>query len=310
MFTMRDLLAAPMFGSSKAVLEAHVDAIKSADMVHLTAPATVDGVLAIGQLEAAFLDLGVRYSRRLFTPRHHLPRDAPPAWSLESNGLTVVLDVEEATWDIDDLPSTECIHIVPLTTTVEMGAKHRTFSGAIDPVLQAAAIAALIAPNGRRVRKLRPFISMGLWSRSALETNMDPIHTTVLNHLKEEGTLRIIPLPEVPLPAEGMMPGLSERQLKRLRKVWPSMDVDQRSMALSELLLPCLTQPELSTPRLEELTWHRMVVGDDATDLASQLHLVKQAWPDDQGGGRLFAGSLLDRWLSTGRFSSSERATD
>ena len=55
---MRDLLAAPMFGSSKAVLEAHGDAIKSADMVHLTAPATVDGVLAIGQLEAAFLDLG------------------------------------------------------------------------------------------------------------------------------------------------------------------------------------------------------------------------------------------------------------
>ena len=139
---------------------------------------------------------------------------------------------------------------------------------------------------------------------------MDPIHTTVLNHLKEEGTLRIIPLPEVPLPAEGMMPGLSERQLKRLRRVWPTMDVDQRSMALSELLLPCLTQPELSTPRLEELTWHRMVVGDDTTDLASQLHLVKQAWPDDQGGGRLFAGSLLDRWLSTGRFSSAKQATD
>ena len=185
------------------MLEAHGDAIKSADMVHLTAPATVDGVLAIGQLEAAFLDLGVRYSRRLFTPRHHLPRDAPPAWSVESNGLTVVLDVEEATWDVDDLPSTECIHIVPLTTTVEMGAKHRTFSGAIDPVLQAAALAALIAPNGRRVRRLRPFISMGLSSRSALETNMDPIHTTVLNHLKEEGTLRIIPLPEVPLACRG-----------------------------------------------------------------------------------------------------------
>ena len=83
-----------------------------------------------------------------------------------------------------------------------MGAKHRTFSGAIDPVLQAAALAALIAPNGRRVRKLRPFISMGLWSRSALETNMDPIHTTVLNHLKEEGTLRIIP-PRSPLACRG-----------------------------------------------------------------------------------------------------------
>ena len=307
---MRDLLDAPMFASSRAVLDAHGDAIKAANMVHLTAPATVDGILAIGQLEAAFLDIGVRYSRRLFTPRHHLPRDAPPAWSVEATGLTVVLDVEESTWELNDLTSTDCIHLVPLMTTVEMGAKHRTLSGAIDPVLQAAALAALIAPNGRRVRKLRPYISLGLWSRSALETNMDPIHTTLLNHLKEEGTLRILPLPEVISPAEGMMPGLSERQLKRLRKVWPTMDVDQRSMALSELLLPCLTQPELSTPRLEELTWHRMVVGDDAIDLASQLHAVKLAWPEDYETSRLFGGGLLDQWLSTGRFSAPERATD
>lgn len=307
---MRDLLATPMFSLLKATMEAHGEAIKAAEMIHLTAPATVEGVLAIGQLEAAFLDVGVRYRRRLFTPRHHLPRDAPAAWSVEATGLTVVVDVEEATWSVDDMASTEHIHLVPLTTTVEMGAKHRTFSGAVDPVLQAAALAALVAPGGRRVRKLRPFVSLGLWSRSALETNMDPIHTTVLNHLKEEGTLRVVPLPEVPSPATGMMPGLSERQLRRLAKVWPTMDVDQRSMAISELLLPCLTESELSTPRLEELTWHRMLVGDEHMDLASQLHLVKQAWPEEADASRLYASKLLDRWLGTGRFSAEGQATD
>ncbi|MEL0266961.1 MAG: hypothetical protein VW945_05670, partial [Candidatus Poseidoniales archaeon] len=170
-----------MFSSLKATLEAHAKTINAAEMIHLTAPATVEGVLAIGQLEAAFLDVGARYRRRLFTPRHHLPRDAPPAWSVESTGLTVVVDVEEATWSADELASSDHIHLVPLSTTVEMGANHRTFSGAVDPVLQAAALAALVAPAGRRVRRLRPFISLGLWSRSALETNMDPIHTTVLN---------------------------------------------------------------------------------------------------------------------------------
>ena len=307
---MRDLLATPMFSASKAMLEAHGQAIKSAEMIHLTAPATVEGVLAIGQLEAALLDVGLRYRRRLFTPRHHLPRDAPPAWSVEATGLTVVVDVEEATWSVDELATTEHIHVVPMMATVEMGAKHRTFSGAIDPVLQAAALAAMIAPNGRRVRKLRPYISLGLWSRSALETNMDPIHTSVLNHLKEEGTLRVVPLPEVPSPAEGMMPGLSDRQLKRLGKVWPTMDVDQRSMAISELLLPCLTHPELSTPRLEELTWHRMLVGDDTVDLASRLHLVNRAWPEEAEASRLFASGLLDRWLGTGQFSTEPQATD
>jgi len=139
---------------------------------------------------------------------------------------------------------------------------------------------------------------------------MDPIHTTVLNHLKEEGTLRVVPLPEVPSPAAGMMPGLSERQLRRLAKGWPNMDVDQRSMAISELLLPCLTESELSTPRLEELTWHRMLVGDEHIDLASQLHLVKHAWPDEADASRLYASKLLDRWLGTGQFSAEGQATD
>ncbi len=139
---------------------------------------------------------------------------------------------------------------------------------------------------------------------------MDPIHTTVLNHMKEEGTLRVVPLPEVPSPAAGMMPGLSDRQLRRLAKVWPTMDVDQRSMAISELLLPCLTESELSTPRLEELTWHRMLVGDEHIDLASQLHLVKQAWPEEADASRLYASKLLDRWLGTGRFSAEAQATD
>ncbi|MGB0312526.1 MAG: hypothetical protein ACPGDD_01400 [Poseidonia sp.] len=107
-----------------------------------------------------------------------------------------------------------------------------------------------------------------------------------------------------------MMPGLSERQLKRLAKVWPTMDADQRSMAISELLLPCVTESELSTPRLEELTWHRMLVGDEHIDLASQLHVVKQAWPEEADAGRLFASGLLDRWLGTGLLSTGRQATD
>ena len=135
---------------------------------------------------------------------------------------------------------------------------------------------------------------------------MDPIHTAVLNHLKEEGSLRLVPLPEVAAPAEGMMPGLSERQLKRLRRVWSTMDVEQRTMALSELLLPCLTEAELSTPRLEELAWHRMVVGEEAVDLASQVHHLKHAWPQEADAGRLFAPKLLDGWLGTGQLTAGD----
>ena len=102
------------------------------------------------------------------------------------------------------------------------------------------------------------------------------------------------------------MPGLSERQLKRLRRVWSTMDVEQRTMALSELLLPCLTEAELSTPRLEELAWHRMVVGEEAVDLASQVHHLKHAWPQEADASRLFASKLLDGWLGTGQLTAGD----
>lgn len=303
---MRDVLTTPMFAPAASVLLNHAAALKETDMVHITGPATLEGVLAIGQLEAACLDLGMKYRRRFFTPRHHLPRDAPPAWSIESSGLTVIVDVEEATWELEDLPSEDHVHVVPLQTSVELGSQNRRFGGVLDTVVQAGAIAAILAPNGRRVRKLRPYISLGLWLRAALDTNMDPIHSMIVNHLGEEGTLRLVPLPEVPQPATGMIPGLSERQLARLRNVWPTMDVDQRSMALSELLLPCLTKDELSTPRLEELAWHRMLVGDGDVDLASQVHVLRNAWPEEQSDGRLFASSLIDRWLATGQLSNTD----
>jgi hypothetical protein len=220
--------------------------------------------------------------------------------------LTVIVVVEEATWELDDLPSNDHIHVVPLQTSVELGSKNRRFGGALDAVVQAGSIAALVAPNGRRVRKLRPYISLGLWLRAGMDTNMDPIHSMLVNHLSEEGSLRLVPLPEVAQPATGMIPGLSDRQLTRLRKVWPTMDVDQRSMALSELLLPCLTSDELSTPRLEELAWHRMLVGDGEVDLASQVYALRNIWPEEESEGRLFASTLLDRWLRTGQLSNTD----
>ncbi|MDP6194877.1 MAG: hypothetical protein QF880_04070 [Candidatus Poseidonia sp.] len=303
---MRDVFTSPIFSPVSSVLISYAERIKHADLVHISAPATLDGVLALGQLEAACLDLGLKYRRRLYTPRHHLPRDAQPAWTEETKGLTVIADVEEATWEVNDRPETSHVHLVPLNTSIEMGEKNRRLSGALDPVVQAGALAAWLAPNGRRVRKMRPYISLGLWLRGALDASMDPVHTTMLNHLKEEGSVRIVPLPEVDAPSPGMIPGLSERQLKRLAKVWPKMDVDQRSLALSELILPCLMEKEISTPRLEELVWHRMVVGDAPMDLASQAHAIKKEWPEDETASKLFASSLLDGWLSSGLLKAGE----
>ena len=63
---------------------------------------------------------------------------------------------------------------------------------------------------------------------------------------------------------------------------------------------------DLSTPRLEELIWHRMLVGDSDTDIVSQLELIQQAWPLDGEEARIFASKVLDRWLKTAVLSPGD----
>jgi len=120
------------------------------------------------------------------------------------------------------------------------------------------------------------------------------------DHLRDEGAFRVVPLPDVPSPASGMIPDLSERMLARLRKGWPQMDAEARSAALSELLLPALQNPSLSTPRLEELVWHRLMLGTSDVDVMSQVHLAEQSWPKEAGEAKVHASKLADIFLKSG----------
>ena len=52
------------------------------------------------------------------------------------------------------------------------------------------------------------------------------------------------------------------------------MDFKQRQQALSELALQALSNRKISTPRLEELIWHRILVQGWDSDLASQCSRV------------------------------------
>ena len=306
---MRDLLSSPFVQPVSDKLQADLECIKSSELIHLHAPANLEGLLAIGQLEAACLDAGIKYRRRFYLPKHHRPRDELLDISSPSSGVNVVIASEEETWQVDDLADVDGVNFVPLATSVQMGSQHRIHHGSLDCVIQCAAIAALLAPNGRRVRKLRPYLSLGLWLRGALDTTLDPIHSAALLHLKEEGSVRIVPLPEVIQPRQGMIPHLPERRLMKLQKAWPGMNVDERKQALSELILPCLTDSSLSTPRLEELVWKRMLVGDEKIDLASQAYTLREGWPEDADASRLHAAKRLDHWLRTGFLMLEDEAT-
>lgn len=306
---MRDLFTAPFVHPVRGLLEGYLKRLQSAETVQISAPATLEGVLALGQLEAAFLDCDIKYSRRFSDPRQHVPRDESVVPDPPEQGLGVFLNVEGDTWSVEDLDEGALLNIVPVQTKVVLGSKNKTHSGALDPVLQAAALGAALAPNGRRVRSLRPFISLGLWMRGALDTSYDPIHSSTVAHLQDEGSIRTLPVPEVEDPSVDMMPGMAPRQLKRLSKAWGEMDVDQRTQALSELVLPCLVSTTLSTPRLEELVWHRMVPRGHPQDVVSQAFRTEKMWPVRLDEARLYASKVLDTWLRTGVLMPHEQAT-
>ena len=106
----------------------------------------------------------------------------------------------------------------------------------------------MIAPEGRRRRAIRPWALLGSWLRSSLDRTYDVIHSSIRDHLLEEGSIRVVPLPELENADLDGLEGLSERLLNRLRARWAGMDHAQRATALSEIVLPTLDRTKLSTP--------------------------------------------------------------
>lgn len=298
---MNDLLESAPFEDAKPYLQSICDLIKSSSMVYLNAPCDLEGILAISHLESACIDSDIRYSRRLLKSRQHTPHGEKQELDVKKDGLTISINPFEETWNCSDLKVEDYVMILPLSVSVRMGAKKNERMGALDVVSQCAAIAAKIAPNGARVRRLRPFSISGQWMRDSLDNTFDPIHSSIRDILRDEGSVSVVPLPEVPESAEGMIPNISQTMLKRLRKRWDKMDFESRSQAISELALPSLVDKVISTPRLEELLWHRLMIRGENQDIYSQIHLTKIGWPTEEEQTKAHSSAILRGLISQGK---------
>lgn len=76
------------------------------------------------------------------------------------------------------------------------------------------------------------------------------------------------------------------------------MDLEQRSSAMSDLMLPALENATPSTARIEELGWKRILSKDWKRDMATMLHRARREWPEDSD--QLHSSRLLDGLLRTG----------
>ncbi|MEC7484799.1 MAG: hypothetical protein VX998_08425 [Candidatus Thermoplasmatota archaeon] len=297
---MNDLRKAPLFASLNDVINDAVTFLQS-DPLLLVTTADLMSVLALGFLESALLDRGISYSRRILPPNSHIPPDEVDLIPKQSGVHVLFIDP----WNRVETSMENALIIAPKPVEVEFQNSSASRRGRVDAVLQCAVIASVLAANGSRTKRCRPYAGCGQWMMESLDTTIDPIHTIVRDFLRDEGTIQVLPLPEIPDASVDMIPLASPRRLKRLQKLWMEMDAPTRAQALSEFSLPLLSSEGLSTARLEELIWKRMRIPNESTDLATSLYRLTKAWPEQADASVLHAGRLVDEILKTGRLAAS-----
>ena len=297
---MKDLRKASFFAPINGVIEEAVTFLQSKPLMLMTT-ADLHSILALGFLESALLDRGISYSRRILPPNSHIPPDEKNLIP-EQDGSSILFVDPWARID-SSLPNVMILSAQPVE--VEFSHSSTKRRGRIDVVLQSSAIASSLSPNGTRSKRCRPYSGCGQWLMESLDTTIDPIHTLIRDFLRDEGSIQISALPEVENPSVEMIPLASQRRLQRLKKLWGGMDASARAQALSEYSLPLLSSPGISTARLEELIWKRMLIPNQSTDLASILFQIMKEWPSESDSAILHAGRMLDELLKTGQLLPS-----
>ena len=256
---MHTLLGSEPLSGVADLLSRSADCIRSSSLpILLVAAPSLQGALAIAPIEAALLDSGLPYRRRF---KMTIP-EKPPWIHILGPG------------DYSGSKLTENPFSLSISGTVVEGLHgHQgdARKGPLTAVAQAHALAEAISPQGQRTRRLRPWAISGNWLHSALDTTYDPVFTNLRDTLVEDGSIRVVPLPEVPNPNISNNSWIDSEALEAVSSRWQSLDMEGRARALSHLLRPRLSSSTPSTARMEEIGWHCVMGPGWSTDLAGQI---------------------------------------
>ena len=263
------LLGSELFSGVADLLTKSADYIRSSSSpILLLAAPSLQGALSIAPIEAALLDSGLPYRRRF---KMESP-DTPPWIHILGPG------------DFRGSKLTETPLSLSISGTIVEGLHgHQGDSrkGPLTAVVQAHALAEAISPQGPRTRKLRPWALSGNWLNSALDTTYDPVYTALRDLLAQDGTIRVVPLPEVPQPHNSHYDWIDTDALNAVSARWNGLDMEGRARALSNLIRPSLAASTPSTARLEEIGWHCVLGPGWSTDLAGQIAAAASHWKSD-----------------------------
>ena len=281
---MRSLLELEAFAPIADNLRSVSEELATSDAVTFLIPPSPTGAVASAFLEAAMLDTGIAYHRR-FAPR----QVSSPC-------------IEIVEGKASDMPAECRLNPINLSLTPFFsvglrghdGAPHR---GILSTVAQAAALAELISPDGKRTRSLRPWLLAGNWWGDALDQGYDPVYSSLRDHLREEGVVRVVPLPEVESPNLSGLKELDKEREVSTRESWPSLDAEGKAHAISTLVMPQVLSDKTATSRLEELVWHRIIVSNSAIDLHSNMTTLRSQWDGSPSTSAEMIESLLANTL-------------
>ncbi len=284
--SMRTLLEAEPLAPVSKILSQAADQLRSSNTtILLLAAPSLQGALAIAPLEAALVDTGLPYRRRF---RLEAPADG--AW------VHILGPADESGPRLSSDPTQ-----LSLAGTVAEGLTgHQGDSrkGPLTAVAQSHALAQAICPDGTRIRRLRPWAISGNWLHSALDTTYDPVFTALRDALVEDGSIRVVPLPEVPEPNISSSTWIDPAALDAVASRWPSLDMEGRARALSHLMRPALSRSTPSTARMEEIGWHCVMGPGWSTDLAGQISSAAGLWKENPAA--VAAGRVADSLLRRG----------
>ena len=286
------LLDLPVFSEAAPTLrEAALKLRTVSSSVTIAAPLDEDGVFASALLEAALLDSGIPFQRRL---RENPEPAKGPSIVIGSSTVSQMQTVQS-----DPL----CIYLEPLEVDALIASGGDIRRGVVSPVALAAALGSSITKTGAISRMLLPWILTGNWLSEGLEHTYDPVYTVLRDYLTEEGHIRVVPMPEVPDVNPDSLPGIDAVALGAVRNRWGQLDLEGRAQSLSHLLKPLLDSELPSTARFEELGWHRIMASGWEQDLASQLVDFSKVWRDSPSGRRRQASDTIDQLLRTGKIA-------
>ena len=236
-------------------------AISRRQPILLVSEPNLEGSLSLAPIEAALLDAGIPYKRR-FTQDD--PDYAPFIRISDGMGKTKT--------DSSGLS---------LSTIIVDGLRGRLGDfrkGPLSSVAQAHVLAMSLNPHSHRLRRMRPWILSGNWIFGALETTYDPVYSSLRDHLSTEGSIRVIPVTEVPNLHFNNYSWLERSEMEEASRKWNNLELETREIIMGNLARPVLSSSMPSTAMVEELLWHCVLGSGWESDLASQISMAKSNW--------------------------------